>query len=91
MAGGGGGAFNREEANMVGLSKYDHAEFINFRVMVCSKAMEKAGIEVGSTVTHVDGIFINNQDDFAVAVNDLRGKTLRLIAPDNSRREVTLK
>lgn len=89
MGGGGAGAFNRADAERV--DDYDHAEFLSQRVMLNSKAMAAAGVEVGSTITHIDGQFIDNQKEFAAAVLDLRGKTLRIIRPDGSRAEITLK
>lgn len=90
MGGGKTGPFNRDEANRVGLENYDHAEFINFRIILNNEAMETAGVEVGSTVTHVDGEFVKDADRFAELVKDLRGKTLRLMKPDGTRGEVRL-
>lgn len=83
MGGGDGGAFKTKTL--------DHAEFLLQRVTVCSKAMKRAGIEIGDTITHVDGQFFNDVDSFAAAVLDLRGKSLRFIRPDGSRAQVTLK
>lgn len=89
--GGGGGVFNRAEALKVGLEFYDHAAFINFRVIRNNSMMEAAGVPLGSTVTHVNGVYLDNLNDFAAAVLDLRGKKLRLIVQDGSAVEVTLK
>lgn len=89
MGGGGGGAFSA--ALMAKDGNYDHAEFLAQRVMRNNQAMAAAGIEAGDTVTHVDGLFFPTQKEFADAILDLRGKTLRIIRPNNTIAEVKLK
>lgn len=71
---------------------YDHCEFLCQRVMRCNRAMEKAGIEVGDTLTHINKNFFSDQKSFADAVSCLPpGTELRVIKPDGTALEVTLK
>lgn len=83
MGGGDGGMFQTKTL--------DHAEFLCQMVTVPSKAMTAAGVPVRAVITHVDGQFFLTTEAFAAAVLDLRGKTLRIIRPDGSRAEITLK
>lgn len=86
VMGGGGGNFTQAMKQ-----SDDYADFVNFRVIKNCKSMDKAGVPLGSTVTHVNGVYLDNLNDFAAAVLDLRGKKLRLIVQDGSAVEVTLK
>ena len=69
----------------------DYAEFSMQRVLKLNMAMEKAGVEIGDTVTRVNDIYAGSDLEFAKLVLKLpKGTRLSLWTSKGEKREVTL-
>jgi hypothetical protein len=83
-----GGINGLQVENLSDKQKAGLAKFLPcFIIEQCTVLMLKAGIACGDLVTHVDGKFPQDQDDFASLVESLPAGTVLKVWKQNGKRE----